>query len=365
MKININTSSKEELLQGIKTCLTNANYSLARLLVDKFERIHGYPPGPLGEKDSYIRAIYTKNWSNEAKKTTFDTEIKALKQNETTKDLVFSFLDRCITPNNSNAYTEVRLSDGDTAVRKKTTLLSIGSCFAREIAYACGRAGIYCQHFDLEEEISSPVTLDNYLDFLYSKTSKNTYFSTLDSKAAISAKLCLESVSDIFLTLGVAIGPHDKNGQPVNLPKEELRKKLQQGEITLDPYDFNLLVDSLERAIATLKRLPKSPRIFLTLSPVPLYAFYGTKMNVMVADSVSKALLRAAYATFLKRNDVVTYLPTFELFRNIPAHVNVEKTLLKPFGEHDSAPRHPSRRIVEAVMQYVLERFILSKSSAT
>jgi len=90
--------------------------------------------------------------------------------------------------------------------------------------------------------------------------------------------------------------------------------------IAAEPERFELHVLSyddaykyLADALAILHREAPGMRVLLTVSPVPLMSTHRP-MDVMLANSYSKSVLRTAAEEAVVRHDFVTYFPSFESF---------------------------------------------------
>ena len=76
-------------------------------------------------------------------------------------------------------------------------------------------------------------------------------------------------------------------------------------------------VENLERFYAKVRAANPDLRLVLTLSPVPLLATYQDQ-HAVVADTVSKALLRAAIDEFSRAHPEVIYFPSYEIALRTP-----------------------------------------------
>jgi tetratricopeptide (TPR) repeat protein len=95
--------------------------------------------------------------------------------------------------------------------------------------------------------------------------------------------------------------------------------------------------------------------IIFTLSPVPLIATHRTDVTCMLADSVSKSILRVAIDQVMrKRLENVYYWPSFEIVRWASGHAPY-----RAFGDDDGAPRHVNDSHVSAIIDAFIEHFFL------
>lgn len=69
----------------------------------------------------------------------------------------------------------------------------------------------------------------------------------------------------------------------------------------------------LEGFVRELRSINPWIRIILTLSPVPLRATFRDDVDVVTANTESKALLRTVITDFVKSTDGVDYFPSFEI----------------------------------------------------
>ena len=75
--------------------------------------------------------------------------------------------------------------------------------------------------------------------------------------------------------------------------------------------------DNLERFYAKIRAANPDLRLVLTLSPVPLLATYQDR-HAVVADTLSKALLRVAIDEFSRAHPEVIYFPSYEIATRLP-----------------------------------------------
>jgi hypothetical protein len=132
---------------------------------------------------------------------------------------------------------------------------------------------------------------------------------------AITAAYRQAATCDVcIMTLGLAeIWFDTKSGFYVNVaPRPSM--------IDAEPERFELHVLSYEdayryltAALAILHREAPKMRVLLTVSPVPLMSTHRP-MDVILANSYSKSVLRTAAEEAVVRHEFVTYFPSFESF---------------------------------------------------
>lgn len=89
------------------------------------------------------------------------------------------------------------------------------------------------------------------------------------------------------------------------------------GRFDPDAYAFRNLTAAevradMEEVITILRRINPKIRLFLTVSPVPLMAT-ATQMQVAVATSYSKAVLRTVAGELYDSHDFIDYFPSYEI----------------------------------------------------
>lgn len=117
----------------------------------------------------------------------------------------------------------------------------------------------------------------------------------------------------IVVTLGLAEGWRDTE-TGISLVDSPISFKSENtGRYVLDVLSYADHINGL-REIAALLNAHGKPgwRMLLTVSPVPFLASY-TGDDVIIANSYSKAVLRAAAEEFARENERVDYFPSFEM----------------------------------------------------
>ncbi len=117
----------------------------------------------------------------------------------------------------------------------------------------------------------------------------------------------------IIITLGLSEVWFDTHsGFYVNHAPLPNITRLAPGRFELHVLSYEEVRSYLTRAIDLIvKHSNKPPRIILTVSPVPLMTTFRDK-DVAVANSYSKAVLRAVSEEIISRYDFVSYFPSFE-----------------------------------------------------
>lgn len=131
-------------------------------------------------------------------------------------------------------------------------------------------------------------------------------------RAIIEAYRMAAECSVVIMTLGLAELWFDTaTGYYLNVAPRPSVIDAFPGRFRLDVLTYEEGYDYLEKAILILKKHAPELRIVLTVSPVPLMSTHRP-MDVMVANTYSKSMLRTAAETIVARHAFVTYFPSYE-----------------------------------------------------
>ena len=259
-----------------------------------------------------------------------------------------------------------RLSSGDIVtigvspkfkIPAGATIFTIGSCFARNIeehlvavgfdvptarfslppeAYTGavrpnGALNKYNTHsieseimFALEGSGASDDGLIEYGGQWFDPLSTNTRSGPLDMVRGIRRKIAdttseVRNADAIVITLGLnEVWRDNETGVYLNAmpPHDAIRRAPSRFSIEISDLDSN--VATLRRSIEMIrKHSAKDCRFIVTVSPVPMGATL-TGMDVIVANTLSKSMLRVCAQTVCDAYDFVDYFPSYEMVMNSP-----------------------------------------------
>jgi len=226
-------------------------------------------------------------------------------------------------------------------------LLTFGSCFAVNMGRALRERGQSVYTLVIAEDVNSCF---NNLQLLravflgeHSTVSEELRLISELDYAALKEEFC--KATDIVFTLG-NIFHLENDGQPTLYGKD--------GAV--------LVAESVAETTACLREifdlLAKftGASVLASVSPIPIFGYRGSDFSsAMEADCVSKSQLRVALNECLRDFPAVRYIPTFEIFRWLPAH-----QAFPTFGLDDSNPRH----INQALLNRVLDSIAGGRSAA-
>lgn len=102
------------------------------------------------------------------------------------------------------------------------------------------------------------------------------------------------------------------NGPPGHAALKALPERYR-----LDLTDAAANIDNLEALCAALWALNPAMRVVVTVSPVPMGRTFSGR-DVLVANTASKSILRAAAEAISRRHEAVDYFPSFEMVSAAP-----------------------------------------------
>jgi hypothetical protein len=216
-------------------------------------------------------------------------------------------------------------------------LLTFGSCFATNVGRYLREQGHSVYSVVVAEDVNSPL---NNLQFLRRiLLGERTLISDeLELIANVNYQQLEREFQDaagIVFTLG-NIFHLEIEGSSTLLPKQE-------AELVAEA--FTETASYLREIFGLLKKHSKA-RIFVSVSPIPISGYRGKEFeNAIEADCASKSQLRTALRLCLQEFSDIVYIPTFEIFRWLPAHQSFAS-----FGTDDGMARHISADLIKRVM---------------
>jgi len=249
------------------------------------------------------------------------------------------------------------------------TVVTLGSCFARELRDYLAQAGLGAGNFWIPSGLNNTFAILDFVSWCVTgrETSRGYRYDRDDEgkidewTPAVERERYVEGVREagaFVFTLGLAEVWQDRETGAVfwrGVPKDVYRA---------DRHEFRLTgVDENEANIVEIVELVRSVNatapIVLTLSPVPLRATFRD-ISCLTADSVSKSVLRVALDQAMGRNlPGVWYWPSFEIVRWVGAHVP-----WRAFGEDEGKPRDVSRRVVATIIDAFVDAFFTPEAVA-
>ncbi len=146
---------------------------------------------------------------------------------------------------------------------------------------------------------------------LYS--SKSLLISSVE-KHIKCAKKAISSSDTIFLTLGQTGYFEDKFGYFYAIKPPSIFQEFEPLKfIETDLNHISQLIDQLEACIHNLRMLSNNSKIFISLSPIPAFAYFGkTHKSILEYHWASKTYLYQVIKQVTARDHTLFYIPTFE-----------------------------------------------------
>jgi len=215
---------------------------------------------------------------------------------------------------------------------------TFGSCFAMNIKQALEKRGVQAETIHNVEDFNNPFINEKLLslDFCHNADSQEWYVIPSSSFArevdrhdrslyaqgkqeqAFSSrfgrlKLSLESSNIIIFSIGTAYILRDSLSGNI-LIESNANPFAQKNEL----LSVDQVASSLRQVCQQIREINTSAPVFLTLSPIPLWAISGTQglRTAIEADCLSKSTCRLAVDLLMSEKiEDVYYYPSFEMIR--------------------------------------------------
>ncbi len=244
-------------------------------------------------------------------------------------------------------------------VTPDTVFMTLGSCFAENLAARLQETGYRVNAEPLGEEINSTYANRYLLEWIERGPvdAPTALMDRVYGQALRERFLRSIEASDVFvMTLGVAPCFFDaQTGEFLFLPaRSRTAEDYLKGGYAMRTTTVLENVRNLTMILESIRRLsPRRPRFVLTVSPVPLSGTTELE-SAVIADCVSKSTLRVAcheVASADESGDVL-YWPSFEIVRWLGAHFGPDHPLV--YGAEDGNTRHVSGWIVKLIIDLFL-----------
>jgi hypothetical protein len=235
-------------------------------------------------------------------------------------------------------------------------ICTFGSCFAENLSRALGRQGITSTTLFIEDSVNSTYANMHFLEAALNRGSSPAIEDVkqqYDQDFLDKTRHRIEDATDLILTVGVAPCYFNKSGE-FKFPWSR-----RIGGISLRTTTISENKQNLTRIFSLITEINPNARLFLTVSPVPLA---GTKemKSAVVADAISKSVIRASVHEFLGGAKGIHYCPAFEAVKWVLPHSTVST-----FDPGDNTSRHVSDWVIDFVVgSFIKQAFILNTVSA-
>jgi len=230
---------------------------------------------------------------------------------------------------------------------KSTKAFTFGSCFAVNIAHALRESGINVANALIEEDVNSTFA-NRYLMQYVAEGNVNRHTNQIHEHFGEQLRENIHSnISNadiVIMTVGVAPCFFDADGEFYFRTKAAEDKSIL-ARVRMRTTTVSENIDNINQIIESIYRINPATQIVVTLSPVPLAG--TTEMSSpILADCVSKSVLRAALHEVLTTQRDVIYWPSFEIVKWLGSHLP-----FKLFSQDDGHSRHVSHWVIDLIMK--------------
>ncbi len=219
-------------------------------------------------------------------------------------------------------------------------LLTFGSCFAVNLGRLLRDKGRSVYTLVIAEDVNSPFNNLQLLKrvFLEEETPISEELSVISGLDYESLRQEFLNASDIIFTLGNIF----------HLEIDGCSTLLATDGATLVAETLDQTASHLQEIFDLLHRFARA-NILASVSPVPISGYRGADFSSAIeADCASKCQLRAALNSCRRNFPNIRYIPTFEIFRWLPAH-----QAFPTFGTDDGNARHISGTLIKCVLDAI------------
>jgi hypothetical protein len=250
---------------------------------------------------------------------------------------------------------------GQLTITPATRVVTLGSCFAANLAHALKADGIDARNLTVGEFFNSSYANLDLVEWLLGRTSSAAYDHLNhfgDGREEIAT--ALRQAELMIYTLGVAPCFFEAATGKFAMPE---RSEAVLGAVRGRYIFRNTSVDenyqNLRKTILIVREENPNCKFVFSLSPVPLAATLESR-SPMEADCLSKATLRVAVEQLLQNVDGCIYWPSFEIVRWLGTYIP------GMYGDEDRSTRHVSERVVRTITRSFLQIYgdgILSRET--
>jgi hypothetical protein len=252
-------------------------------------------------------------------------------------------------------------------VRPDTVFMTLGSCFAENLARRLGDEGLRVHSEPIGEEVNSTYA-NRYLLKWVEQGPVDGPTRVIDEifgpQRRERLRRALTSSEALVLTLGVAPCFFDREtGEfAFSALRSPTGHQYLQQRCVMRTTTVAENVTNIQEILSTAERIAGRPHeVVLTVSPVALAGtteFY----SAVTADCLSKSTLRLACQEVIEQRPELIYWPSFEIVRWLGVHYTREDAPV--FGAEDGSTRHVSNWLVELIVQLFLERHRLEQAGS-
>ena len=224
---------------------------------------------------------------------------------------------------------------------KDTLLVTMGSCFAENIARFLASFGFTVRNFASPEE-ASPQTFPRLVANILDHPD-----STARDLIRDSASLC------VVFTAGVGERVRLRSGEVVDASILKDNPARMRAVEAVEIYPPETIAASIREGFNALRSLNPRATMVCTVSPVPLEASFANTQGILVRSAYSKAALLQGVQQVCAGDPAISYFPSYEIVKEWAPLAGI-----KAFAADDGSPRHVSRNLVLIICLMFLKHFV-------
>ena len=263
----------------------------------------------------------------------------------------------------------LRWKHGEPIIEPDSVFMTIGSCFALNLANHLRELGRTVHAEEIGEDVNSTYANRYLLEWVENGATNPATQAIQEAygpamREQMRAKI---AESDVFvITLGVApcFFRKDDGEFAFVVSKTPTAREHLYANHVMRTTSVEENVRNIRGMMDTIARLARRrPKFVLTVSPVPLG---GTteRHSAVIADCVSKSTLRLAAEQVLSadRKHQVIYWPSFEIVRWLGPHFGPDHEQV--YGAEDGNTRHVSNWLVRLIIELFLKHHAVQPAGA-
>lgn len=226
-------------------------------------------------------------------------------------------------------------------VEQDTRIITVGSCFAINIANFLTAFGFQVSNFGAPEE-ASPATFPSTVDAMLNGDDPSTRELIRNSPS-----LC------VIFTAGVGEMLRMQDGTQVAASAIKSNPARMRSIESVGVFPPDEIAASIEAGFAMIRTLNPRATLVCTVSPVPLDASFDNSAGIMVRNAYSKAALMLGVQQACAGDERISYFPSYEIVKEWAPLAGVQA-----FAANDGHPRHVSRNLVLIICLMFLKHFV-------
>lgn len=261
-------------------------------------------------------------------------------------------------------------------VGKSTRIITLGSCFAGNVAQALAARDYDIIHYTFSERLFTTFATK---EFFASLRSGEVNPVLLDDDPRNASRIddiraSLTAGCTTIMTLGMSMCWYEREtGRMIHDPiGKDAKYDFETGEFTtgggrpgrigikerLSRYEMRHTdvaenAANLDEVVRIIRSFNENNIIILTLSPVPLH-WCQSDYPIIPADCLSKSVLRLAIEDVMRKgHDGVYYFPSFEIVRWAMPHFNYPA-----WGMDDGEARHVTKELIKLIIRTFESYFV-------